>query len=197
MRALRDWRRQPWVWAEIARGFFGVSMLVFALNSNAMLAGPWKYGPLAGTLLVLWLAVIVQTACTRGIKRVFFAPVGYCAGLMLAMLPSIVAFPALAFAIASTIAFRAWWAFFCLGALGTGVIGYVLVGRSPQLVVAVAVLATPAILSFTQRKSLRLPLNRIKVRSRMTSVVRLVDIVEESDAAVAQARPGTFARIED
>lgn len=153
------WWRQPWVWVDPLRAFAGGWLLLHSWTIEPPLPGVWRHLPVFGSLLVLALAVGVQMH-TRRDDEVLFAPVGYCAGLLFAVLPAEVAVLVVALAGVSLMAFRGWSAFFLCGAFAAGVFGFMILRVNFWMLAAVVLMLEPLLLSLMARRELMLPVAR-------------------------------------
>lgn len=179
MKPVRDLKRQPWLWGDVLRSYFGVWALMGCWHVAERSAWYVRLSPYLVSALVICIALAIQMRARRG-AGVVFAPISFCTGILFALVPFKVAVIVLVFALASLVAFRTWWAFFLFGAIGAAGVGYLMLGRSPWLFVCVLTLAIPLIGSWLSGLPLRLPLNRIRVRGAKDA---LESQVAESDAA--------------
>lgn len=141
------------MWLDPARAFAGAWLLRHSWVVEAPLPGVWKYVPLAATMLVIAAALGVQMH-TRYDSTVLLAPIGFCTGLVFALLPTQVALLVVVFAAASLMAFRGWWAFFLCGAAAAAGFGYMLLRTNLWMAGSVAVLLEPLFLSLLIKRQL-------------------------------------------
>lgn len=172
LKPVRDLKRQPWLWIEVVRAYVGTSALKEGWGADV--SAGWTSTLWIVSFAVLLFAVFMQM-WSRRVDDVFFAPVSFCTGIVLALLPVGVALLSLVFAFSSLVAFRNWQAFFICGAFGSAGLGYLSIRLKPWLVVCVAALLTPAFLAWATDRSLRLPLRRIRVRHRGDSKAEAVE----------------------
>ncbi len=154
------WKRQSWLWADPLRAFAGAWLLRNAWAVEPPLPWIWLQGPLIGTVLVLAVAVGVQTH-TRRVDGVLLAPVGYIAGIVFGLLPPEVAVLVLALGGVCLMAFRRWWVFFLCGAIGAGAFGYLILGVDLWVAAGVVLMIEPVAVSLLLRRELLLPVLRV------------------------------------
>jgi hypothetical protein len=163
--AILVWWRQLWTWKDPLRGFVGAWALVHAFEIEPELLGLWQHAAHVGILLVLAVAVGVQMH-TRRIADVVLAPIGFCAGLLFALMSPQVAILVIASAGACLMAFRGWPAFFLCGSVAAGVLGFLISGFHIEMIFAVVVMIEPLLLSMLFGRPLRLPVVRKRIRVR-------------------------------
>lgn len=159
LRSREAWWRQPWAWVDPLRAFVGAWMLRHAWEIELPLPALWRQGPLIGTLLVLGLAVIVQMH-TRRHDEVLLAPMGYCAGLVFALLRPEIALLVVTLAGACMMAFRGWAAFFGCAAAGSAVFGYMLLHVNFWMLGTVGLMIEPLLFSWLLGRQMLLPVAR-------------------------------------
>lgn len=157
------WWRQPWIWVDPLRAFVGAWLLSGAWIVDPLVPGIWHHLPFAGLLGVLLLALGVQMHTQRD-TEVLFAPLGYCVGIVFALLPPQVAVLIIASAGACLMAFRSWSAFFLCGAMGAGIFGYLILKVSVEVVAGVILMGAPLLLSLLANRELMLPLSPVRVK---------------------------------
>lgn len=163
--------RMPWLWLDPLRAFAGGWLLRNAWLLDSPLPGIWKHFPLAATLLVLALALGAQMH-TRSETHTLMAPVGYCAGLVFALLPPQVAVLVVALAGVCLMAFRGWWAFFFFGAAAAAGFGYMILRTNLWMVGTVALLMEPVLLSLLFKRVLTLPVVSVRKRVVVKRTIR-------------------------
>lgn len=151
-RGKHPWWRQSWAWMDPLRAFAGALALRHAWSFDGSL---WHHLPFVAVLVMLILALGVQMHTRR--EEVLFAPVGFCAGLLFAVLPPQIAVLVLALAVTSLMAFRGWWAYFVAGSLGAGLLGLVILRSDLWTLAAVVLLVEPFIVSWIIRRELLVP----------------------------------------
>lgn len=167
------WWRQPLCWVDPFRAFAGAWLLRNAWTIEPPLPRLWFHVPLFATLAVLILALGVQMH-TRRDERVLYAPVGYSAGLVFAVLPAEIAVLVVVLAGACLMAFRGWSAFFLCGALGAAIFGYMILRMDFWMLASVVLLLEPLVLSMLAGRELLLPVERIGTGSAVVSGARRV-----------------------
>ena len=113
-----NWYRQPWVYFDMVRSLVGTKIFILGLTTGPFpeWKGLWQ---LVGWLTIaLWL----QT-WSREDNEVMVAPIFFQAGMLLGILPPVVAALALLFAFSSLIVLRRLEAFFIAGTIGVLLIG--------------------------------------------------------------------------
>ncbi len=163
MGAFTGWLRQPSAWLDPVRAFFGAWLLrhAWVMEADAAVPGLWFHLPLFGTLLILTLALGVQMH-TRRDTEALFAPLGYTGGIVFVLLPPEVAVLVIALAGVCLMAFRHWGAFFFFGALGSGVIGYMVLRVDYWMVASVILMIEPLMISLLVRRELLLPMHHVQ-----------------------------------
>lgn len=150
------WWRQSWIWADPLRAFAGGWLLKNSWAIEPPLPGIWRHVPLMSAVAVMALAVVAQMH-TRRADGVLYAPIGYVAGLLFAVLPPEVAVLVVALAGACLMAFRGWAAYFLCGALGAGVFGYLILRGDFWMAAAVILMLEPLLLSLLVQRQLMFP----------------------------------------
>ncbi len=153
------WWRAPYFWIDPLRAFAGAWLLRHSWQIEPPLPGLWRHLPLLVSLIVLILSVGVQMH-TRRDENTLFAPIGYSSGLVFALLPPQIAVLVVILAGACLVGFRRWSAFFISGAIGAGVMGYMILQMDDWMLISVVLLMEPCLLSLLAGRELRLPVLR-------------------------------------
>jgi hypothetical protein len=145
----RSPERLPWwcvpaLWMDPIRAFGGMLLLMqaFALDVSG---AEWALLPKAGYSIVnavLAVAVLIQMF-TRRREEVMLAPLGFVGGLVAALVPWPVALIAFPMAIATVFAFRQLHAFFAIGFVMVGLLGFLFKAEVAWLATALGLLALP------------------------------------------------------
>jgi hypothetical protein len=152
----RPWWWVPALWLDPIRGFAGALLLKWAL---AIVSARWTleqkpaYWLLVG---LLGFAVLCQSF-TRRDREALLAPMGFVAGIVLALMPPAVALIGFATAVLSVFAFHRFHAFFTAGLAMVALLGVLLDTHFMWLAPAVVVLAVPLALGAITGRSLELP----------------------------------------
>jgi len=157
--APHTWWRAPYFWIDPVRAFIGAWLLRHSWEIEPPLPGLWRHLPLLASLIVLSLSIGAQMH-TRRDDDALFAPIGYSAGVVFALLPPQIAILVVILAGACLVGFRGWSAFFISGAIGAGAMGYMILRMDYWMVVTVVLLMEPSLLSLLVRRKLRLPVMR-------------------------------------
>jgi MFS family permease len=158
-RGRRAWWRQSWVWVDPARAFTGAWVLRSAWIVDPPVDGPWYNMPAMATLTTL-AVLVLALGCQMYTRRdeVLFAPVGFCAGLLFAVMPPQVAVLVLALALTCLMAFRGWSAYFIAGALAAGLLGLALMRLDFWILAPVVLLLEPYLVSWVAKRELLVPI---------------------------------------
>lgn len=151
----RSWWQQAWAWMDPARAFAGAYILRNSWTFPTDVPVLGNHLPFVATLAVLIFAVGVQMLTRR--QEVLFAPIGFSAGLLFAVLPAMIAVLALALALTCLMAFRGWWAYFVAGSLSAGVLGLAILRLDPWVVAGVVLLIEPFVVSWVAQRELLVP----------------------------------------
>ena len=155
-------RYRPWwwvaaLWLDPLRGFFGTLLL---RESLALTVAPWALTPKAAyalALAILALGGVCQTFTRRGDQGVLLAPVGYVAGMVCALAPWSVAVIALVAATLGLFAFRQFHAFFAVGLVAVGLLGFLLGAEAAWIAPAIGAFALPIFTGLVTGSTLELP----------------------------------------
>ena len=152
----RPWWWVPVLWLDPLRGLLGTALLIRAFT----LAGvPWavvpklEYGLVLG---VLGMALVAQTLTRRG-DEALLAPMGFAAGVVVALTPWPVALISVAMSAAGMLAFRQFHLFFSTAAVMVVVLGFALKGSAMWYLPAAGGLVVPLLLVAMTGKTLELP----------------------------------------
>jgi hypothetical protein len=154
-------RRRPWgwvpaLWLDPVRSWFGVTLLLQSIDFGP---GAWSQVPVAAyvvVLVVLAVALAIQTYTKRDPEKLL-APVGYAAGMLVALLPWEVSLLGIVTGVVALIAFRAFHAFFTVALLAIGLLGLILESRVHWLLPAMGAMVVPALVTFFTARTLELP----------------------------------------
>lgn len=162
----------PAVWLDPLRAFAGAWLLRHAWEIDKFLGGVARHAPLVASALILAVALGVQLH-TRRNRGMLFAPIGYVIGLWFGLLLSPVAVLAMVVGVGCVVAFRSWSAFFVFGAIGAGVIGYLIMRLNPWLLVSVALSILPWFVSAITQRALIFPLRPVAHLRTFREAVRV------------------------
>ena len=152
----RRWWKLPLVWIDPARGFVTALFLSTSFESAQDAMGWERAAPLLATAPLLVLVLWTQT---RGRTRAgeTISPSSFLGGMMLALLPPVVACAAIAIGVATAVAMNSFAAGYLVASATTLAIGYPFLGRSPWLGVYTLLVATPLIINWLRRTCLVMP----------------------------------------
>jgi len=152
----RPWWWVPALWLDPIRGFVGALLLkrAFALvSAHWTLEQKPTYWLLVG---LLGFAVLCQSF-TRRDREVLLAPMGFVAGIVIALMPPAVALIGFAAAVLSLFAFHRFHAFFAVGLAMVALLGILFGTQFMWIAPAAVVLAVPLALGAITGRSLELP----------------------------------------
>jgi hypothetical protein len=152
----RRWWKMPIVGIDPIRGYVTGFYLSDAFRTAQNAAGVQKLLPLIATALLLLLVMCVQTS-GRGNERETLSPVTFLGGLMLALLPLVVALSAITIGTATAIAMSGFSAGYFMASVATACIGYIFLGRSLWLPVYTVIVASPLLINWFRRGHLVMP----------------------------------------
>jgi len=161
----------PSLWLDPLRAFAGAWLLRNAWALDEFLGGVARHAPWVASALILAAALGVQLH-TRRDRGMLFAPIGYVIGLWFGLLLSPVAALAMVIGVGCVVAFRSWAAFFVFGAIGGGVIGFLVMRLNPWLLAAVALSILPWFISAITQRVLIFPLRPVAHLRTFREVVR-------------------------
>ena len=152
----RRWWKLPLVWIDPMRGYAVATMIGDAFGASPKAGGIHALFPLMATFLVLFVVVWVQTS-GRQEQGEILSPSGFLGGMMLALLPLVVALSAIVIGMATAVAMGRFIPGYLVATFMTGCIGYLFMGRSLWLIAYTVLVATPMLLSWLRRSSLVVP----------------------------------------
>ena len=152
----RRWWKLPIVWIDPVRGFVTAISLVAAFEVADKPTAMQKLAPVAATFLVLFAVLWVQCR-GRDTDKETLSPSAFLAGMMMGMLPPIVALSAIIIGIATAIALSGFAAGYIVATITTAVLGYVFLGRSPWLAAYTILVASPLLINWLRRTQLVMP----------------------------------------
>jgi hypothetical protein len=153
----RPWWWVPALWLDPVRGFAGTWLLQQALG---VASSTWHTAPkteYAGLLVLVGLGVLCQTFTRRGDQGVLLAPMGFVAGIVIALIPWPVSVIGLITAALGLFAFRQFHAFFAFGFAAVAILGLVLGTDVMWLGPAVGAFALPIAAGLVTGSSLEMP----------------------------------------
>jgi hypothetical protein len=153
----RPWWWVPALWLDPLRGFFGAFLLRESLEVALL---PWEFLPptqYAWVVVLLALGIVCQTFTARGEKGVMLAPMGFVAGVVVALLPWSVSLPVLVLAALGLFGLRQFHAFFSFGLAALVLFGVVFRAEFAWLALAAGALALPIVAGFLAGSSMELP----------------------------------------
>ncbi len=153
----RPWWWVPVLWLDPWRGFCGAFLLRTSLGVTL---SPWEFVPpteYAWLVAVLALGIVCQTFTVRGEQGVVLAPMGYVAGVVVALTPWSVSLPVLVLAALGLFAIRQFHAFFFFGLVAVTVLGPLFRADFAWVGPAAGAFALPIIMGFLSGSSLELP----------------------------------------
>lgn len=152
----RPWWWVPALWLDPLRGFFGTYCLK---RSLALPDDRWSDIPMPAYAVfigILCLGVLSQMF-TRRVNDAVLAPIGFVAGIVLALTPWAVGAIGAVMALTGMFAFRRFHAFFSIGCAVIAFLGFVLGAGIRWLVPALVVLALPLAVSAFSGRGLEIP----------------------------------------
>ncbi|CAM2916174.1 hypothetical protein [Rariglobus hedericola] len=152
----RRWWKLPIVWIDPVRGFVTAMLITTAFEVVDKPTALQKLAPVAATFLTLLVVLWIQCR-GRNTDRETLSPSAFLAGLMLGMLPPVVALSAIVIGITTAIAMTSFMAGYVVATLTTAVIGYVFLGRSPWLAAYTILVASPLLINWLRRTQLVMP----------------------------------------
>lgn len=155
-RRRRRWWKLPLVWIDPVRGYAAAFFIDQAFTAPADAVGAAKLLPVIATFLTLLVIVWVQTS-GRQSKGETLSPSGFLAGVMLALLPWIVALSAIVIGITTAVALTSFSAGYIFATMVTATCGYFFLGRSLWLPIYTVLVATPMLLNWVRRTKLVIP----------------------------------------
>lgn len=150
----RRWWKMPAVWIEPVRGYAAAFLIgmSFSLGPEEVEKSVRVMATIL-PLLILGIGMTVQCSSDRDHSKLV-SPIGFLTGLLLGWLPLAVGLLVVILGASSAIAFRRWAAGHLLGAIATGIIGYLLMGPRIDVAWAAGIYAWPVILAWFLRRKL-------------------------------------------
>jgi hypothetical protein len=153
----RRWWKLPIVWIDPVRGYVTGFLLSDAFRPVHKAVGIEKLLPLIVTASLLLLVMWVQTS-GRGKDSETLSPSSFLAGLMVALMPLVVALSAITIGAATAIAMSGFSAGYFMAAVSTACIGYIFLGRSLWLPIFTVIVASPMLINWFRRGKLVMPI---------------------------------------
>lgn len=153
----RPWWWVPALWIDPMRGYLGTRLLQRALKIDV---SDWHKVsvPLYAVVVVLvTIAVLIQTFTKRGDHTSLLAPIGFVAGVAASLVPWVVAGIGIVAALVGLFAFRQFRAYFACGLLAVIFIGFVLGAHMVWVILAACTFALPMITEFLTGRTLEVP----------------------------------------
>lgn len=153
----RPWWWVPSLWLDPVRSFAGTWLLqrAFGVETNTWLEVS-KPG-YVGVVAILGVGVLGQMFTRRADKGVLLAPMGYVAGILVALTSWPVSILGLVSAVLGLFACRQFHGFFSFGAAGVALIGFVLRSDPLWIAPAAGAFALPIIAGFLTSSTLEVP----------------------------------------
>lgn len=153
---------RPWwwvlaLWLDPVRGFAGAYLVREALAANHTQWETVSKPAYAAAVALLALAVVVQTFTRRGDRGVLLAPLGFVAGVVLALMPWPVALIGVVTGLLGLFGFRQFYAYFAFGGVAIGVLGFVLAAPGIWIVPAAGVFLLPVVTGVVADCTLEVP----------------------------------------
>ena len=152
----RRWWKLPLVWIDPFRGYVTAWLLTQSFEPVVKAQGFEKIAPLFATALALFIVVWVQSSGRRQ-QNETISPCAFLAGMMVSLLPPIVAISAIAIGSATAIALNSFAAGYIVAMLTTAGFGYLFMGPSLWLPIYTVLVAAPLLLNWICRTSLVIP----------------------------------------
>lgn len=152
----RRWWKLPLVWIDPVRGYVSAWLLSTAFEPAFESTSLERGLILLATATLLFLVLWVQT---RGRIRAgeTISPSSFLGGMMLALLPPVVACAAIAIGVATAVAMKSFAAGYLVASATTLAIGYLFLDRSPCLAVYTLLVVSPLIINWLRRTVLVMP----------------------------------------
>lgn len=143
----RKWWKLPLVWIDPVRGYVTANLLMQAFEASPESKAFGRLLPvlLGGSFLLI--SVFIQT-CGRRDVRESISPAGFLAGVLVALLPPTISGAAIIIGVATAIVVRNYTAGYALAMITMAGIGYVFMGISVSLAIAVAAVGLPVLLNW-------------------------------------------------
>lgn len=153
----RPWWWVPSLWLDPLRACLGTLLLRHALALAAARQDPLPWGPYALALAILALGIVCQMVTRRGDRGVLLAPMGFVAGVVLALAPWSVSLLSITVAVVGLLAFRQFQAFFICGLLGVALFGLALGADAGWIGASAGAFALPVAAALVSGSALELP----------------------------------------
>lgn len=156
-RRYRPWWWVPALWLDPLRGFLGTLLLQRALELTTV---TWTLMPKPEYALFVGLVtigVLCQTFTRRGDAGVLLAPIGFVAGVVIALTPLPVALLGIISATLGLFAFRQFHAFFAFGLVAICLLGFLLGAGTMWIGPAVGAFALPIVAGLVTSSTLEVP----------------------------------------
>jgi hypothetical protein len=153
----RPWWWVPALWLDPLRGFAGAWLLLQAFGLTSV---KWETAPVpeyAGFVVLIGLGVLCQTLTRRGDEGILLAPIGFVAGVVVAVAPWAVSAMGIVSATLGLFAFRQFNAYFAIGSVAVAVLGLVLSTDAMWLWPASGAFALPLLAALVSGCTLELP----------------------------------------
>ncbi len=152
----RRWWKLPLVWIDPIRGYFVADQLCDSFHASTTATGAQLALPLVATFITLWVVLWIQT-CGRQLQDETLSPTGFLGGMMVAMLPLVVALSAIALGASTAVVMKRFAAGYFIAVMATAGIGFLFLKTSPWLAVYSLLVAAPLIIAWIRRSSLVMP----------------------------------------
>jgi hypothetical protein len=152
----KRWWKLPLVWVDPIRGYVVGMMLSKAFSPPARASFIEAQFPVLALLGTLMLVLMVQTQ-GRSRERESLSPAGFMAGLMLALMPPVVAIGALVVGGSTSIALHRYSFGYWAAAFATASVGFAFMQMNPKLGVFVLMVSAPAWMSWLRGTTLVTP----------------------------------------
>ncbi len=152
----RRWWKLPLVWIDPIRGYFVATQLAEAFDYTDVATTTQKILTILTTFLALFVVLWVQT-CGRRQEGETLSPTGFLGGMMIGLLPLVVALSAIVTGVSTAVAMNKFMPGYIVASLMTAGIGYLFLGTSVWLPLYTVLVAGPLLISWMRRTSLVMP----------------------------------------
>jgi hypothetical protein len=152
----RRWWKLPLVWVDPIRGYFVGMQLTDAFDCVQKATVFQRLLPMVATFIVMFVVLWVQTSGRREADETL-SPSAFLGGMMIAMLPLVVALSAIVIGISTAVVMHHFAPGYIFATLATAGFGYLFLGRSLWLPIYTVLVASPLIISWIRRTSLVMP----------------------------------------